>query len=795
MLSLSAIAITSTNPIVSTCGGIKDVHFDSGCCGAHTNSSLSSAYVSLSGETVAVEGTWESWAVGPIQSAFSAFTQRTGINVVVTGSGAEFEAKVEDPTRQLPDIAMLPSANQVLEAAVNSRVVSIESLGIDVSPLNDAFSPYMMGLTSRDAKHFAVPHAANVKSNVFYQPAEFEARGYTVPTTWDELIALSDRIVADGMNPWCLGIYSNGATGWVVTDWLEDMMLRVPGGGVETYDKWGTNELPFTDPVVKDALQRMSHIFHTENYVHQSNPESVFFGNAMDPMFERDSSGNPGCFMHKQASFIQYFGALATGDTTQYPGISKGFSVFPFPKIDTSLPDTAMGGGSFLSPTNTRPATKAVFEFLTSAEFADAFVTSGGTELIPHAGGDSSLYSGLNNIMVNTLRSAIASNAFRFDASDRMPGSGWFVWGELTKFLTDGATYIDAATSNIDATWKTFPPPEEPSLWPTTTLDKIKQGNLKCGYSPTQPFAYQKDGYVQGIDADFCRMIASVITGDPMKVEFVQVSPVDRFDKLKNKAIDVLARYSTQTVDREVTYGITFPFINYYDGAKLLSRDPDVTSFDTLSGTGTPICVVDQTTSYYSVSGIATYVGSTVSVYKDSVTGGQTTYGYELMKDAFASGECSVVMADESILLELRLLTDTPTIFPDEPITREPLGVAVRKDESELIEIVKTVGDVMVFALSIGLTKDSCESFDECATTANHPGFQSLLAGRANATYPSLPVASVAFGETFKRYGNFEEYLGRHDVSLSKPNKLYPDGGARYIPQFGYTGCPWKDGC
>ena len=47
---------------------------------------------------------------------------------------------------------------------------------------------------------YAAPLGANMKSFVWYSPAVFAEKGYTVPTTWDELFALSDKMVADGIN-------------------------------------------------------------------------------------------------------------------------------------------------------------------------------------------------------------------------------------------------------------------------------------------------------------------------------------------------------------------------------------------------------------------------------------------------------------------------------------------------------------------------------------------------------------------------------------------------------------------
>ena len=41
--------------------------------------------------------------------------------------------------------------------------------------------------------YFAIPNDANFKSLVWYSPKTFAAAGYTVPTTWDELVALSGQ--------------------------------------------------------------------------------------------------------------------------------------------------------------------------------------------------------------------------------------------------------------------------------------------------------------------------------------------------------------------------------------------------------------------------------------------------------------------------------------------------------------------------------------------------------------------------------------------------------------------------
>ena len=122
---------------------------------------------------------------------------------------------------------------------------------------------------------------------VWYPKAAFDEAGYKVPETWDDMLALSDQIVADGSTPWCVGFESGGATGWPATDWMEDIMLRTAGS--ETYDKWVAHEIPFNDPAVVHAGEVFGDIMFHEGYVlggAEPTPD-IAFGDAPAPMFDK----------------------------------------------------------------------------------------------------------------------------------------------------------------------------------------------------------------------------------------------------------------------------------------------------------------------------------------------------------------------------------------------------------------------------------------------------------------------------------------------------------------------------
>ena len=81
----------------------------------------------------------------------------------------------------------------------------------------------------------------------------------------EELIALTEQMASDGNTPWCIGLGSGAATGWPATDWMEDIMLRTHPPSV--YDDWVSNDMPFNDPKVLEAMDFFGSFALNDNYV------------------------------------------------------------------------------------------------------------------------------------------------------------------------------------------------------------------------------------------------------------------------------------------------------------------------------------------------------------------------------------------------------------------------------------------------------------------------------------------------------------------------------------------------
>lgn len=344
-----------------------------------------------------------------------------------------------------PEIAMYPQPGTVVELAKQGKIKALEDLGFNVADLEKTFGKYFMDLGAYNGKHYGLPTNINLKSMIWYPKKAFDAKGYKVPTTFTELIALSDQIVKDGASPWCVGFESGTATGWPATDWMEDIMLRTAGPDV--YDKWVTHQIPFNDPAVVKAGEEFGRILFTQGYVlgGAANTTSINFGDAVAPMF----TNPPKCYLNRQANFIASFFPKTAVAGTDYDW-------FPFPKM-TQSGESALFAGELSVVFKDTPAVRDFLTRFSGTELQCAQGKSIDTSRIsPNVNVGADCYA--NKQLADAskvLTQALKANTGRFDASDLMPsavGSGSF-WTGMVKYVQGGRNSLAGVLSDIDKSW------------------------------------------------------------------------------------------------------------------------------------------------------------------------------------------------------------------------------------------------------------------------------------------------------------------------------------------------------
>jgi alpha-glucoside transport system substrate-binding protein len=439
--SAAMVGIVGASLLLGACGG------SSGGSSASNNSAACAAYKqygSFPGKTVTIQTS----IVAPEDTAqinsYKQFESCTGIKVNYQGDKS-FEAQilVRAKAGNPPDLAIVPQPGLLKQLVATGKAV--EAPATVAANVDKWWGSDWKGLATINGKFYGAPLGANVKSFVWYSPQMFKDGGYAIPTTLDELMALSNKMAAGKIKPWCAGIGSDAATGWPVTDWMEDMMLRLYGP--ETYDKWVNHEIPFNSAEPTAALDAVGAYLKNDKFVNGGIGDvksiaSTTFQDGGQPILQGQ------CYMHRQASFY----AANWPEGTDVSAEGQVFA-FYFPSKDAAS-KPVLGGGEFILAFNDKPETAAFQAFLSSDTWANAKAdaTPNGGWVSANKGLDANkLTSPIDKLSAQILQDPKA--VFRFDGSDQMPaavGSNSF-WKQATAWITGQST--KTTVDNIEKSW------------------------------------------------------------------------------------------------------------------------------------------------------------------------------------------------------------------------------------------------------------------------------------------------------------------------------------------------------
>lgn len=303
-----------------------------------------------------------------------------------------------------------------------------------LTPLTDAgahqdnYADYWVKLGSTGGSWLAVPVKADIKSIIWYSPLNFQANGYTVPTTFDELNTLVEQMVADGNVPWSMGFESGDATGWTGTDFIQDILLTQQGPDYVQGIIDGT--VPYNDPGVVQAYETYAK-WATDPAYTVGGADGTLSTGYLDAIY-KPFADPAEAMMVKQSGFAG--GEIAK----QFPELQYGtdYDFFQFPGAQG-----LQGGADWMMVFNPSPAAKAVVAYLTSAEGGQHWA-SVGFDLTPNK-------NGAGHYMDEQLskKADILANATGFtpDIGDTIPGGFGSAEFQAVVDVVSGAMDIQAA--------------------------------------------------------------------------------------------------------------------------------------------------------------------------------------------------------------------------------------------------------------------------------------------------------------------------------------------------------------
>ena len=390
-------------------------------------------------KTVTILGQFSAEDAVKFEASVVPFEEETGIDVVYeTADNFTSLLRMRISAFNAPDLAVLPQPGLMADLAQAGLLVPLTE-AIDSRQLNASYSDDWLDLGAVDDELYGLWYRVSVKSLVWYRPATFEAKGYDIPQTWAALSALSDRIVADGGTPWCIGFESGGASGWPGTDWVEDILLRT--AGPETYSQWISHQLPFNAPPVVNAFDEFGKILRKPKYVNggANKVATTAYSEAGLGILNNP----PDCYMHRQGNFIASF-----FPEDKQPRVD--YDVFPLPGIRETFGTPILVAGDAIVLMNKTAESVALMQYLATPEPHEIWADLGGF-ISPHQQVPASAYSDL--VAQNIVQILADADTIRFDGSDMMPsdvGTGTF-WSGMIDFANGKSA--EAVTKEIDENW------------------------------------------------------------------------------------------------------------------------------------------------------------------------------------------------------------------------------------------------------------------------------------------------------------------------------------------------------
>ncbi len=322
-----------------------------------------------------------------------------------------------------------------------------------------------------------------------------------------------------------------------------------------------------------------------------------------------------------------------------------------------------------------------------------------------------------------------------------------------------------------------FSPPAAAQDSGSATINTIKsRGQLVCGVSTGVAGFSLADskGVTQGIDADTCRAVAAAILGDANKVRFVPTTTTNRFTALQSGELDLLVRSTTWTLGREGNLGLLFAGVNFYDGTGFLVKsaagvksvkDLDGATICVQPGTSTELAIAD----YFRLNKLK----FTPVLIQDLAE----------IQNTYLAGRCDSYSTDASGLAAFRFQQGPKAgehVLLPEIISKEPLGMMVRKGDDKFFDLVRWTLFAMIQAEESGV---SSKNIDEMLKSTN-PDVRRLV-GTEGDLGKALGVDNRWAVNVIKGIGNYGEMWDRTVAPLGIPrgiNNLWNKGGLHYPP-------------
>lgn len=346
---------------------------------------------------------------------------------------------LENPNHEI-DIALIPNPQSVITLGDSGLLIPIEEL-ISSATIENSFSNHLKKTTTSKNTNinYGVFFRLFPNSLIWYDVEKYNNIGAPVFGSFNEIIEFTELNSSQNNEIWCLDIESGASTGWIATNWLEDLLIH--NFDLEVYDHWSNLELLPSSYEIVSIFDDIGKLVFPKGYVLGSNERVVrkeFRNN-----FVNLTDENFSCIFSWSGHYSSYY----------FPkdlNFQDDYDFMKFPTLNNN--DAIVGIGDILVATNAKKSTEIVINILINDTFGEKWMSNTDATYIPaNLNNKNQINNPLTLKEKNIVQQALLSDSFRYDASELMErriGSD-ALWIALKKYLDLGPTITNNEFNQI----------------------------------------------------------------------------------------------------------------------------------------------------------------------------------------------------------------------------------------------------------------------------------------------------------------------------------------------------------
>lgn len=333
-----------------------------------------------------------------------------------------FQENITNYLQQPDDVISWFAGYRLRYFAAQGLLGDISDVWEDITGIADGMKN---ASTGDDGKQYMVPFY-NYPWAVHYRPSVFEERGYEVPATLDDLVAIADDFLGDGIVPFAFG--NDGK--WPAMGTFDILNMRINGYQFHIDLMAGNGD--WTSDEVKEVFAAWEPLLQ----YHQPGPNGRTWQEAATSM----KAGESGMML------------LGTFIAEQFVDDLDDLDFFPFPEVNadhgTDSIDAPIDGFMMAAEPDNEAAAKEMLAYLSTGEAQIAYLTINPGSVAVNEDADTSGYTDLQIKSAELI--ANTANIAQFLDRDTNPEFAANVMGDaLADFVSDPGS-IDGILSDVE---------------------------------------------------------------------------------------------------------------------------------------------------------------------------------------------------------------------------------------------------------------------------------------------------------------------------------------------------------